>query len=175
MPSQPTVKELAAALGVSRQQLYKDFRNGCPRGPLEAVRKWRALHKTRISARTSIPSQGGGESPPISGVEEAIEDAKTRFWRHRADTERERANKLAHENQERANKLISREKVELEMSLAFARLRNHLMGIPRSTATLVPGEQQGPMIKKIETVIRRALKELAAELEQMGYSVGDEQ
>lgn len=50
----PTVAEIAAALGIRKQTLYADGREGCPLHSVAAAREWRRLHrrpKIRVDRR----------------------------------------------------------------------------------------------------------------------------
>lgn len=144
-----TIPELAKGIGVSEVTINKYIRRGCPRTSVEAVMKWRSENISAI-AEDADPSE----------LMQELKRAEIA-----ATNETARAKRLKNDILER--KLIPRDEVSRDLSIALARTVNRLQSIPTEVAVLCPDDLKVPVKAKVEQAIRVALKELKDSMEDM--------
>lgn len=149
LPGDMTISALANGTGLSISTIERYLRRGCPKTSVEAVMKWRSENISAI-AEDAEPSE-------LMQELKRAEIAET--------NESARAKRLKNDILER--KLIPRDEVSRDLSIALARTVNRLQSIPTEVAVLCPDDLKVPVKAKVEQAIRVALKELKDSMEDM--------
>lgn len=140
-----TVKELAAATGISERQLARYFERGCPRTSAAAILDWKSKHIR------DTPEGSAG----------SIQEARLRLVQQQTAREAEQTQKLAIENAVRRGELIERAEVVRDISICLSRFRNRLEALPGQLCVLMPAEFKATAKQMAEGQVHTALKELA--------------
>ena len=141
-----TVKQLVEGVGVSDTTLKKYFSRGCPRTSVEAVQKWRAENIKAVAEDADV-SEIGIELKRAE-MAERWENARTRQLK----------NDLA------SGRLIRKEDVERDVSIAVSRLVNRLNSLGLKCANICPADLKAPIKEAVEDTVRTALKEICDDL-----------
>ena len=144
----PTVKQLAAEVGISARQLQENFAAGCPRDSVEVIRAWR---KKNVR-------------PASNGNPRSYSEARLALLKNQTLREAELAEKYAIENAVRRGELVERADIERDLAVAMSRLVNRLNSLGTRCANLCPAELKVPVKNSIEETVRLALKEIAEDL-----------
>jgi len=141
-----TIKQLVEGVGVSDTTLKKYFARGCPRTSAEAVQKWRAENIKAVAEDADI-SEIGIELKRAE-MAERWENARTRQLK----------NDLA------SGRLVRKEDIERDLSIAVSRLVNRLNSLGLKCANICPSELKAPIKEAIEDTVRTSLKEICDDL-----------
>jgi len=151
-PKQPqkkkalTIQQMAEGIGVSTVTIDKYVKRGCPRTSVEAVQKWRAENIKAVAEDAEV-SEIGIELKRAE-MAERWENARTRQLK----------NDLA------SGRLIRKEDVERDVSIAVSRLVNRLNSLGLKCANICPADLKAPIKEAIEDTVRTALKEICDDL-----------
>lgn len=144
-----TVREIAEGVGVSEVTIHKYLKRGCPKISVAAVQKWRSENIKAVAEDAEV-SEIGIELKKAE-IAERWENARTRQLK----------NDIAE------GRLIRKDDIERNLSIAMARLVNRLNTIPTRCANLCPAELKAPIKEAIEDQIKTTLRELSAEMEKL--------
>lgn len=148
-PGEMTIAALATGVGVSTTTIERYIRRGCPRTSIEAVQKWRSENVSSI-----------GEDAEPNELMQELKRAEIA-----ATNETARAKRLKNDMLEK--KLVPRDVIQRDISIALTRTVNRLQSIPTEVSVLCPDELKVPVKSKAEQLIRVILKELKDSLEDM--------
>jgi transcriptional regulator with XRE-family HTH domain len=141
-----TIQQMAEGIGVSTVTIDKYVKRGCPRTSVEAVQKWRAENIKAVAEDAEV-SEIGIELKRAE-MAERWENARTRQLK----------NDLA------SGRLIRKEDVERDVSIAISRLVNRLNSLGLKCANICPADLKAPIKEAVEDTVRTALKELCDDL-----------
>jgi phage terminase Nu1 subunit (DNA packaging protein) len=141
-----TIKAMADGIGVCTATIDKYVARGCPRTSIEAVQKWRSENIKAVAEDADV-SEIGIELKRAE-MAERWENARTRQLK----------NDLA------SGRLIRKEDVQLDLSIAVSRLVNRLNSLGLKCANICPAELKAPIKEAIEDTVRVALKEICDDL-----------
>jgi hypothetical protein len=141
-----TIKQLVEGVGVSDTTLKKYFARGCPRTSTEAVQKWRSENIKAVAEDAEV-SEIGIELKRAE-MAERWENARTRQLK----------------NDIVSGRLVRKEDIERDLSIAVSRLVNRLNSLGLKCANICPSELKAPIKEAIEDTVRTSLKEICDDL-----------
>jgi phage terminase Nu1 subunit (DNA packaging protein) len=137
-----TIRQLVEGVGVSDTTLKKYFARGCPRTSTEAVQKWRSENIKAVAEDAEV-SEIGIELKRAE-MAERWENARTRQLK----------------NDIVSGRLVRKEDIERDLSIAVSRLVNRLNSLGLKCANICPSELKAPIKEAIEDTVRTSLKEI---------------
>ena len=141
-----TLEEMARELDVTRQALSGWINNeGCPRGPLEAIRRWHAQHKR---PRFDALNDNNGTAQQALLLNQAL-----------LKQEQRRGAKLKNDRLE--NKLVLRDDAQQTLNAVCALVRDRILGWPDRLHNEWPAELRDQVTQRLEHEVRLLLTELA--------------
>ena len=141
-----TIRAIADGVGVSTVTIDKYVKRGCPRTSIEAVQKWRSENIKAVAEDADV-SEIGIELKRAE-MAERWENARTRQLK----------NDLA------SGRLVRKEDIERDLSIAVSRLVNRLNSLGLKCANICPAELKAPIKEAIEDTVRTSLKEICDDL-----------
>ena len=141
-----TIRQLVEGVGVSDTTLKKYFARGCPRISTEAVQKWRSENIKAVAEDAEV-SEIGIELKRAE-MAERWENARTRQLK----------------NDIVSGRLVRKEDIERDLSIAVSRLVNRLNSLGLKCANICPSELKAPIKEAIEDTVRTSLKEICDDL-----------
>lgn len=145
-PKTLTIQQIADGIGVSTVTIDKYVKRGCPRTSIQAVQKWRAENIKSVAEDADV-SEIGIELKRAE-MAERWENARTRQLK----------NDLA------SGRLVRKEDIERDLSIAVSRLVNRLNSLGLKCANICPAELKAPIKEAIEDTVRTSLKEICDDL-----------
>ena len=142
-----TIPALASGVGVSTTTIEKYIKRGCPRTSIEAVNEWRS-HNIKAVTEDADPSEISMELKRAE-LAERKENARTRQLK----------------NDELEERLIRKEDVERDLSIATTRLKNRLRSLAMRCANLCPAELKVPIKEGVEDTVEICLREFVEDLQ----------
>ena len=140
-----SITELAAAIGVSRQQLHGYIKRGCPTDSPEAVRAWRL---DNVQRRRGV-SPEAGESLQAKLLQAQIDKA----------TQEARAKRL--KNDLLSGQLYDAQDVERDVAELTGLIRSRLEAIPDELVMEFAPEHRATYQQRLEEKIRLVLTEMS--------------
>lgn len=141
-----TIQQMAEGIGVCTATIDKYVKRGCPRTSVEAVQKWRSENIKAVAEDAEV-SEIGIELKRAE-MAERWENARTRQLK----------NDLA------SGRLVRKEDIERDLSIAVSRLVNRLGSLGLKCANICPSELKAPIKEAIEDTVRTSLKEICDDL-----------
>ena len=141
-----TIKAMAEGIGVCTATIDKYVARGCPRTSIEAVQKWWSENIKAVAEDAEV-SEIGIELKRAE-MAERWENARTRQLK----------NDLA------CGRLVRKEDIERDLSIAVSRLVNRLNSLGLKCANICPSELKAPIKEAIEDTVRTSLKEICDDL-----------
>lgn len=145
-PRNLTIKAMAEGIGVCTATIDKYVARGCPRTSIEAVQKWRSENIKAVAEDADV-SEIGIELKRAE-MAERWENARTRQLK----------NDLA------SGRLVRKDDVERDLSIALSRLVNRLNSLGLKVANICPAELKAPIKEAVEDTVRITLKELSDDI-----------
>jgi len=141
-----TIQEMATGIGVSTRTIDKYVKRGCPRTTIEAVQKWR-LENIRAVSEDCQDDEIGPETRRAE-LFDKLESARARNIK----------------NDLMEGKLIRKDTVITDITMASTRLANRYNSIGTMCANYCPSEIKATIKATIEEVIRIGFKEFCNDL-----------
>jgi hypothetical protein len=138
-PEPTTIAGLAAAIGIRKRRLQDYFEAGCPRGPIEAIREWRA---SNIDAKST----------------ETVLSPLTRLKKRKLRVDiREREIRTA----KLEEKMILREDAERVLADLCIAIKNELEKLPDAIEMEIPRQHRATLKRAIAHRINQTLLRMA--------------
>lgn len=154
-----SVREMAAALGVSKSQVARDKGDGMPMASADAARQWRAEHRDlsrsvdgRLDAPAAAEPGMAAAAPAAAAATEAGDSAEYRLAR--AERERTSADRARLELDQLRGRLIDVEEASRLAFTSFRAIRDALLNVPARVASQAAVETD-PL--KVEQLIEAEL------------------
>jgi phage terminase Nu1 subunit (DNA packaging protein) len=141
-----TIQQMAEGIGVCTATIDKYVKRGCPRTSTEAVQKWRSENIKAVAEDAEV-SEIGIELKRAE-MAERWENARTRQLK----------------NDIVSGRLVRKEDIERDLSIAVSRLVNRLNSLGLKCANICPSELKAPIKEAIEDTVRTSLKEICDDL-----------
>lgn len=141
-----TIEAIATGIGVSKTTIDKYVKRGCPRTTIEAVQKWR-LENIRAVSEDCEDDEIGPETRRAE-LFDKLESARARNIK----------------NDLMEGKLIRKDTVITDITMASTRLANRYNSIGTMCANYCPSEIKATIKATIEEVIRIGFKEFCNDL-----------
>lgn len=141
-----TIQQMAEGIGVCTATIDKYVKRGCPRASVESIQKWRSENIKAVAEDADV-SEIGIELKRAE-MAERWENARTRQLK----------NDLA------SGRLVRKEDIERDLSIAVSRLVNRLNSLGLKCANICPSELKAPIKEAIEDTVRTSLKEICDDL-----------